>query len=198
VTTGVGAALNTVDIRPGSTVVVIGCGGVGQGVLQGSRISGAGRIVVVDPAPFKRKMALGQGATDVIDPNEVDVVETVKDLTGGRGSDFAFEVTGIPELVAQAFACVRKGGTAVAVGVGGPAAMVTLPTHALVMQEKKLVGSVYGSADVRREFPRLISFIESGKLDVGGMVTQSIKLDEVNDGFDAMQAGTVIRSVIRF
>ena len=198
VTTGVGAALNSARVEPGSSVVIIGCGGVGQGVLQGARIAGAGRIIVVDPAIFKREMALEQGATDVIDPGDVDVVEAVKVLTNGLGADYAFEVTGIPELLMQAFACVRKAGTAIAIGMSGPTAIAMVPTHQLIMQEKRLIGSVFGSANVRREFPRLISFMESGKLDVAGMVTKSITLDEVNDGFDLMKAGTVIRSVIRF
>jgi S-(hydroxymethyl)glutathione dehydrogenase/alcohol dehydrogenase len=187
-----------VAIEPGSTVAVIGCGGVGQGVLQGARIAGAGRIIAIDPVPFKREVATTLGATDVIDPGAVDLVEAVKELTGGRGADYAFEVTGSPEQLTNAVAAIRKGGAVIMVGLGGPAAHAEFPTHAFVMQQKRLLGSLMGVGYVRREYPRLISLVESGQLDVGAMVTKTIELDEINEGFDAMRAGTVIRSVIRF
>jgi S-(hydroxymethyl)glutathione dehydrogenase/alcohol dehydrogenase len=196
VTTGVGAALNTARIKPGSTVVVIGCGGVGQAVIQGARIAGAARIVAVDPVGLKRDTALTLGATDAVDPGEGDVVAQVQALTGGRGADYAFEVIGIPEMITQAFNCVRAGGTAVAVGVPRFDQEVSLPTMPLVLQEKRLLGTVYGSAQVRRDFPRLIGLVEQGKLDLDHMVSKTIGLDDINDGFRAMQAGEVIRSVI--
>jgi S-(hydroxymethyl)glutathione dehydrogenase / alcohol dehydrogenase len=196
VTTGVGAALNAAKVEPGATVVVIGCGGVGQAVIQGARIAGASRIIAVDPVALKRDTALKLGATDAVDPGAGDVVAQVQALTGGRGADYAFEVIGVPELVTQAFNCVRSGGTAVAVGVSRFDADVSIPSFPLVLGEKRLIGTVYGSAQVRRDFPRLIELVETGRLDIGDMVSRTISLDEINKGFDAMKNGEVIRSVI--
>ena len=196
VTTGVGAALNTAEVRPGSTVAVLGCGGVGQAVIQGARIAGAGRIIAIDPQPLKRKMATQLGATDVVDPSAGDPVEQVKALTGGRGVDYAFEVIGTPATVEQAFAMARNGGAAVAVGVSRFDESITIPSFPLVLAEKRLLGCVYGSAQVRRDFPRLVSLVEHGKLDLAHMITRTMPLDDVNEAFRAMQAGEVIRSVL--
>ncbi|MBA2326591.1 MAG: Zn-dependent alcohol dehydrogenase [Actinobacteria bacterium] len=196
VTTGVGAALNTAQVEPGSTVAVIGCGGVGQAVIQGARIAGAARIIAIDPVDLKRKTAEQQGATDLIDPSAGDPVSQVQELTGGRGADYAFEVIGRPETIVQAFATARRGGTAVVVGMPRIDSEVTLPGFGMFYDEKKLLGCVYGSAQVRRDFPRFISLAETGRLDLGAMVSRRIKLDEVNDAFRAMEAGEVIRSVI--
>ena len=196
VTTGVGAALNTAQIKPGSTVAVIGCGGVGQSVIQGARIAGASRIFAVDPVEMKRKTAEQLGATDLIDPADGDPVEQVQALTGGRGADYAFEVIGLPETILQAYTMARRGGTAVVVGMSAFDATVTLPAFELFYDEKTLLGCMYGGAQVRRDFPRFVRLVETGRLDIGSMVSRRIKLDEVNDAFRAMEAGEVIRSVI--
>src|SRR6266511_710198 len=178
VTTGVGAALNTARVEPGSTVAVVGCGGVGQAVIQGARIAGAARIIVVDPEAG-------------------DPVAQVQELTSGRGTDYAFEVIGSPATIAQAFNMTRAGGACVAVGVPRFDQEVSVPSMPLILSEKRLLGCVYGSAQVKRDFPRLISLVEQHKLDLGDMVSRTIKLDEVNDALTAMQQGEVIRSVIR-
>jgi S-(hydroxymethyl)glutathione dehydrogenase/alcohol dehydrogenase len=196
VTTGVGAALNTAKVKPGSSVAVIGCGGVGQSVIQGARIAGAGRIFAIDPVEMKRKTAEQLGATDGVDPNQGDPVEQVKALTGGRGVDYAFEVIGLPETTLQAYNMVRKGGVAVMVGMTRAEAQVTLPTFDLFFNEKTLKGCKYGSGQVRRDFQRFIDLIETGRLDTADMVSRTIKLPEVNDAFGAMERGEVIRSVI--
>ncbi len=196
VTTGVGAALNTAQVEPGATVAVIGCGGVGQAVVQGARIAGASRIFAIDPVELKRKSAEQLGATDLIDPAAGDPVEQVKAATCGRGADYAFEVIGLPETIVQAYNTARRGGTAVVVGMPRWDASVTLPAFGMFFEEKKLLGSVYGSAQVRRDFPRFVSLVETGRLDLNAMVSRRIKLDEINDAFRAMQAGEVIRSVI--
>jgi S-(hydroxymethyl)glutathione dehydrogenase / alcohol dehydrogenase len=196
VTTGVGAALNTAEVYPGATVAVIGCGGVGQAVIQGARIAGAGRIIAVDPVELKRKTAEKLGATDFVDPSEGDPVAQVQHLTGGRGVDFAFEVIGLPETTLQAYNMIRKGGTAVMVGMTRAEAQVTIPTFDLFFNEKTLKGCKYGSGQVRRDFQRFIDLIESGRLDTADMVSRTIKLGDVNDAFDAMERGEVIRSVI--
>jgi S-(hydroxymethyl)glutathione dehydrogenase/alcohol dehydrogenase len=196
VTTGVGAALNTAQVYPGATVAVIGCGGVGQAVIQGARIAGASRIIAVDMVEMKRKTAEQLGATDGVDPNEGDPVAQVQQLTGGRGVDFAFEVIGLPETTLQAYNMVRKGGTAVMVGMTRAEAQVTIPTFDLFFNEKTLKGCKYGSGQVRRDFQKFIDLIETGRLDTADMVSQTIKLDQVNDAFDTMERGEVIRSVI--
>jgi S-(hydroxymethyl)glutathione dehydrogenase/alcohol dehydrogenase len=196
VTTGVGAALNTARVTPGSSVAVLGCGGVGQAVVQGARIAGAARIIAVDMVPMKREQAKKFGATDVVDPKQGDAIEQVKSLTGGRGVDFAFEVIGLPETIVQTYNMARNGGTVCIVGMSRVDAQVTLPAFQLFYEEKKILGCKYGSAQVRRDFQRFIDLIESGRLDTGHMVSRRIKLDEVNDAFRAMEAGEVIRSVI--
>src|SRR4051812_38518142 len=196
VTTGVGAALNTARITPGSTVAVIGCGGVGQAVIQGARIAGASRIIAIDPVEMKRKSAEQLGATDLVDPGAGDPVAQVQNLTGGKGADYAFEVIGLPETIVQAYNTARRGGTVIVVGMPRMDAQVTLPAFGLFYEEKKILGCVYGSSQVRRDFPRFISLVETGRLDLNTMVSRRIKLDEVNDAFRAMEAGEVIRSVI--
>jgi S-(hydroxymethyl)glutathione dehydrogenase/alcohol dehydrogenase len=196
VTTGVGAALNTARVQPGSTVAVVGCGGVGTAVIQGARIAGAARIIAVDPVGLKRKTAEQLGATDLVDPSAGDPVAQVQALTGGRGADYAFEVIGLPETILQVFAMTRTGGTAVMVGMPRMDATVTFPAWQLFGGEKRLLGCIYGSAQVKRDFHRFIGLVETGRLDLGAMVSRRISLDEVNDAFRAMAAGEVIRSVI--
>lgn len=196
VMTGVGAALNTARVRPGSTVAVIGLGGVGQAVVQGARIAGAGRVIAVDPVAHKRVTAGALGASDLVDPADGDVVEQVRALTGGRGADYAFEVVGQPETITQVRDLTRAGGTVVIVGMPRFDATVTFPAYSLFHDEKALLGCNFGSAHVRRDFPRLVGLVEEGALDLATMVTQTISLDEVNDAFAKMAAGEVIRSVI--
>jgi S-(hydroxymethyl)glutathione dehydrogenase/alcohol dehydrogenase len=196
VTTGVGAALNTAHVQPGSTVAVIGCGGVGQSVIQGARIAGASRIFAVDPVEMKRKTAEQLGATDLIDPAAGDPIDQVKAATGGRGTDYAFEVIGLPETILQAYNTARRGGTVVIVGMPRLEHTVTFPAIQLFAEEKKMLGCFYGTAQVRRDFPRLVSLAETGRLDIGAMVSRRIGLEDVNEAFRAMQAGEVIRSVI--
>ena len=161
VTTGVGAALNTAQIEPGSTVAVIGCGGVGQSVLQGARIAGASRIFAVDPVEMKRKTAEQLGATDLIDPADGDPVEQVRALTEGRGADYTFEVIGLPETILQAYAMARRGGTAVVVGMSrvrrapSPSRRCSCSTAT-----KPLLGCMYGS---RAGAPRLPALRPAGR-----------------------------------
>ncbi len=196
VTTGVGAALNTARVHPGSSVAIIGCGGVGLSVLQGARIAGAARIIAVDQGDEKRKVAEAQGATDYVDSTQGDPVAQVQALTGGRGVDYAFEVIGLPETTLQAYMMAKKGGMAVMVGMTRMEAQITLPTFDLFYNEKTLKGCKYGSAQVRRDFQRFVDLIETGRLDTASMVSRQIKLDEVNDAFRAMENREVVRSVI--
>jgi len=196
VTTGVGAALNTAGITPGDSVAIIGGGGVGQSVVQGARIAGAGRIFIIDPVEMKRKTAEVNGATDLIDPSAGDPIQQVKDATGGRGADVVLEVVGLPETILQAFQTARAGGTVVVVGMPRADAMITMPAFPLFSDEKNLKGCMYGSSQNRRDFQRYVDLVETGRLNVADMVSRRIKLEEVNDAFRAMEAGEVIRSVI--
>jgi S-(hydroxymethyl)glutathione dehydrogenase / alcohol dehydrogenase len=195
VTTGVGAVLNTAAVCPGSSVAVLGCGGVGQSVVQGARIAGATRIVAVDTAPLKRETALALGATDAIDPRATDPEQAVRALTGGRGVDYAFEVAGVEATLTAAYEMTRRGGTMVMVAIQPTAAFSWTPFDA-VRNEKRVLGCWYGSAEVRRDFPRLIELAATGRLDVASMVSRRIALDDVNDGLAAIERGEVIRSVI--
>jgi S-(hydroxymethyl)glutathione dehydrogenase/alcohol dehydrogenase len=196
VTTGVGAALNTAQVFPGATVAVIGCGGVGTAVIQGCRIAGAARIIAIDPVATKRAAATTFGATDQVDPTTADAVDQVLALTGGRGVDFAFEVVGNADLIGQTLRMARKGGTSVLVGVPKFDTVVPLPVFPTIVYDRTIKGSYYGSARTLRDFPRFISLIENGRLDLGSMVSRRCGLDEINDTFRAMRAGEVIRSVI--
>jgi S-(hydroxymethyl)glutathione dehydrogenase / alcohol dehydrogenase len=195
VTTGVGAVLNTAAVCPGSSVAVLGCGGVGQAVVQGARIAGATRIVAIDPGGLQRETALALGATDAVDPGAGDPVEAVRALTGGRGADYAFEAAGVQETLSAAYELTRRGGTLVMVAVQMAAEFSWAPFDA-VRNEKRVLGCWYGSADVRRDFPRLVALAERGRLDVGAMVTRRLALDDVNEGLAAIERGEVIRSVI--
>jgi S-(hydroxymethyl)glutathione dehydrogenase/alcohol dehydrogenase len=196
VMTGVGAALNTAQVQPGSTVAIIGLGGVGQAVVQGARLAGAARVIAIDPVAMKRTTAAELGATDLVDPADGDVAQQVQALTGGRGADYGFEVVGRPETMIQARDVTRRGGTVTIVGMPKFDATVTFPAYSMFFDEKRLLGSNYGSAHVRRDFPRLVRLIEGGFLDIAHMVTRTIALDEINEAFAAMLAGDVIRSVI--
>ena len=196
VTTGLGAVLNTADVRPGASVAVIGCGGVGQSVVQGARIAGAATIIALDPAPGRRDASLAHGATHVIDPTDGDPVEQVRALTEGRGADHAFEVVGHPDLIVQAFDMARAAGTVTAVGMPGKDDVITLPALRAVFSGKRFSGSKVGGAQILRDVPRYVRLAERGRLDLGSMVSRRISLDEVNDGIDALDRAEGVRTVI--
>jgi S-(hydroxymethyl)glutathione dehydrogenase/alcohol dehydrogenase len=196
VTTGVGAALNTAKVKPGSSVVVFGAGGVGVAAIQGARIAGAAEIVAVDTVETKLKEALRFGATRGVLPDEVDKTNT--ELNEGEGFDYAFECIGIPQTVRAAYDAVRRGGTAVIVGAGKSDAMVEFNCFELFFMEKKLLGSYYGSADVRSEFLRLIALWKAGRLDLDGMISARLDISKAQDAFDALKRGEVVRQVLTF
>ena len=195
--TGIGAVWRTAAVEPGSSVAVVGCGGVGLSVVQGARLAGATTIVAVDPVPAKLDLAKQFGATDAVD-GAGDVVAGVRDATAGRGADYVFEVVGRPDTIRTAFASTRRGGTLVLVGAGSPAAEVRFNAMELFVDAKTLKGCVYGSTDPDRDFPALVDLVRDGAIDAGALVTRRIPLEEVNDAFAAMEAGSVARSVIIF
>jgi S-(hydroxymethyl)glutathione dehydrogenase / alcohol dehydrogenase len=196
VTTGLGAALNTAGVQPGSSVAVIGCGGVGQSVVQGARIAGAATIVAIDPAASRREASLKVGATHAVDPAAADPIEQVRALTAGRGADYTFEVVGRPELIVQAFDMARQAGTVVVVGMPAKDDVIELPALRAVFSGKKLVGSKVGGAQILRDFPRYVHLAETGRLDLGSLVSDHITLDDVNDGIDALDRAEGVRTVI--
>ena len=197
VLTGVGAALNTASIAEGDTVAVIGCGGVGLNVIQGARIAGAERIIAVDMVDSKLEMARQFGATDTVNGGKGDAVSGVMDLTEQRGADVTFEVIGLEVTIQQAFSMARRGGQTILVGVPPMDVMVTVPAMiGLIVAEKTVKGCWYGSSDVRRDVPRLIELYRNGALKLDELISREIKLDAINDAFEAMKTGEVARSVV--
>jgi S-(hydroxymethyl)glutathione dehydrogenase/alcohol dehydrogenase len=196
VTTGVGSALFAAKVKPGSTCAVIGCGGVGLAAIQGCRIAGAKTIIAIDLNPAKRKAAEEFGATHSFDPSERDAVNTVKEMTEGRGADFAFEVVGNTKLQRQAYDMTRPGGICCWVGIPHMMEEVSVPAAMIALENKTIVGTLYGSANVRTDFVKLIEFAKKGDLELKKMVSRRIKIEEINDAFRAMLEGEVIRSVV--
>jgi S-(hydroxymethyl)glutathione dehydrogenase/alcohol dehydrogenase len=194
VTTGVGAAINAAKVRPGSSVVVFGCGGVGIAVIQGARLAGAAEIVAVDLVEEKREDARRFGATHAVPPE--GVMAASGEITGGTGFDYGFEVIGLPTTIRAVYDAVRRGGTACVVGVGRVDQMVEFNAFEFFFNEKHLLGTIYGSADVRVDFPRLLRLWKAGRLDLEGMISKRADLEGVNQAFDDMKAGRVIRTVI--
>jgi S-(hydroxymethyl)glutathione dehydrogenase/alcohol dehydrogenase len=198
VTTGVCAVLNTAKVPAGASVVVLGAGGVGQSVVQGARIAGASTIIAVDPVEIKREMAIRMGATHALDPSVIDTLAAVRELTKGYGTDFAFETAGRPDTARDGFSMLRRGGTLTLVGANDAAAMPQWGLKEWMISEKRVLGSLYGSAQVHRDFPRLIRMAEAGLLQLDSMVSRRLSLHDINDGLGAIERGEVIRSVVVF
>jgi S-(hydroxymethyl)glutathione dehydrogenase/alcohol dehydrogenase len=197
VTTGLGAALNTVHIPAGASVVIIGCGGVGLAALQGARIIGAGKIIAIDAQPWKFEIARKLGATDCIDATDGDPVAAVHELTAG-GADFVFECIGLVPTVQQAVAMTGRGGTTVLVGVVPMQQQVPISASDLTLQEKKITGSYMGSNRFRFDMPKYVDFYLDGRLFLDEMISSRIPLEDVNLAFDLMRKGEVARQVIVF
>lgn len=197
VMTGIGAAINTVDIHPGDTVAVFGCGGVGLNVIQGAALRGPSRIIAVDLVEQKLHWAREFGATDAINAREaVDVAGAVKEITGGHGVHYAFEVIGAPAVIAQAFMSLRRGGKVVVVGVPAFTDQITVPAVMFPLEEKSIVGSLYGSANMRRDVPRLVDLYMHKRIKIDELISRRIALDDIDAAFSAMEKGEVARSVI--
>ena len=196
VTTGVGAVLNTAKVEPGSTVAVIGCGGVGLSCVQGARLAGALRIIAIDAVETKLAMALEFGATDVVDASGGGAVQKVLDLTGD-GVDYSFEAIGTKGTTEQSFEMLRPGGTATIIGMIPEGTKIELDGSSF-LRERKIQGSSMGSNRFRIDMPRYIEFYLQGRLKLDEMVTQRLNLDQINKAFDDMREGHVARSVIVF
>jgi S-(hydroxymethyl)glutathione dehydrogenase/alcohol dehydrogenase len=196
VMTGVGAAVNTAKVGAGSTVAVFGAGGVGLNAIQGAALAGAEKIIAVDLEDKKLEFARQFGATHTVNPgSDGDPVAKIHELTDG-GADYALECIGVPEVIAQSYAAIGRGGTAVVVGVTRSDATVTLGTFMMPFQEKVLTGSMYGSARPTIDFPRLLSLYQSNRLKLDELVTATYSIDDVNRAFDDMQKGVNARGVL--
>lgn len=199
VLTGVGAATRTADISPGDTVAVLGCGGVGLNVVQGARIAGADRIIAVDTNPAKLELAERFGATAVVDASAGDPTSAVMHLTGQRGADVVFEVIGLPRTIDQAVTMTRRGGQTVLVGIPRMDTMLSLPAFlSVVLAAKTITGCWYGSSNVLADVPALVELYRNGQLELDGLVSRSVGLEDVNAAIDALRAGEVTRTLIRF
>ena len=196
VTTGVGAALNTAKVEKGSTVLVIGCGGVGMNVLQGAKIAGASAIVAMDRFENKAEDGKRFGATHATTPEGLDALKT--ELTAGEGFDYAFEVIGLSSTIRAAFDATRKGGTTVVVGVGRAEDQVMFSPLEFLLKEPKILGCVYGSSPVETDYLRFLQHWQKGELDLEGLISKHISIEDIPTAFEAMERGEVIRSVINF
>jgi S-(hydroxymethyl)glutathione dehydrogenase/alcohol dehydrogenase len=194
--TGVGAVCNSAHVEPGASVAVIGCGGVGLATIQGARLAGAAPIIAVDRVASKLALARACGASEVVDASATDAAAAVRELTGGRGADYVFEVVGRSDTIEAAFEMTRRAGTCTIVGAGSLTDMVQFGAMQLMVGAKTLRGCVYGSSDPARDFPEIVRLQQLGRLDLEALVTRRIALEELNDAFRAMQAGEVARSII--
>ncbi|MEM7019002.1 MAG: Zn-dependent alcohol dehydrogenase [Pseudomonadota bacterium] len=198
VMTGIGAALYTAQVPGGADVAVIGCGGIGLNIIQGCQIAGASKIIAIDIVPSKLEMATKFGATHTINSKEVDnLQEAIRELTDGAGVEYAFEAIGIPDAATQAFSITRAGGTCVIVGMHPLGSQISVPGPDF-LQEKKLIGCMYGSTRFREHMPKLIDLFMQDKINLSSLVSRRMQLDGVNEAFRAMKAGEVARSVLEF
>ena len=199
VMTGWGSAVNAAQVRPGSTVVVLGCGGVGLNVIQGARIAGATTIIGVDPKETRRKMALDFGATNIVDPRDLPlerVAEIAKGMSrDGLGFDYAFECTAVPELAVAPLAMVRHGGMAVA--VSGVEQDVTVDMR-LFEFDKTYINPLYGQCQPERDFDRIFELHAAGQMKLDELVTRTYTIDQVADAFDDLLAGRNAKGVLVF
>ena len=196
VMTGVGAVMNTARVNPGAAVLVIGAGGVGLNCVMGAALVGAQPIIVADLVDSKLETAMDFGATHVLNAKTHDLVDGVRELTGGEGVDFSFEAIGNPKAMTQAFQSLRRGGMAIAVGIAPIGSEMLVNAGELVYLEKTLKGSYYGSTRPQADMPRLLQLYKAGKLPIDRLISRRYPLDRVNEAYDALLAGEVARSVL--
>lgn len=198
VQTGVGAVINTAGVEAGATVLVMGLGGIGLSIVQGARLAGAARIIVSDPVAERRDLAAKLGATDLLDPTQVDVAGATRERTERRvGVDYAFDALGRNSLIATGIDSTRKGGTTVLVGVAPITEALEYPVAALVAAgAKRIVGCLLGGVNSLHEIPRLVSLWQRGQLDLETLITNRRPLEQINEAFDDLRAARGVRTVL--
>ncbi|WP_329199109.1 Zn-dependent alcohol dehydrogenase [Streptomyces sp. NBC_01435] len=194
VTTGLGAAINTAQVEAGSSVAVIGCGGVGISTIQGARVQGAAQIVAVDPVASRREAALRFGATEAVSPDEF--ADAKQRVTAGEGFDYVFEVVGKSATARTAYENTRRGGTLCIVGAGAMDDNFQVNMFELFFDEKRILPSMYGGGDVLRSYERAIALWRAGRIDLESMITHRVRLDGINDALDQMRTGESLRTCI--
>lgn len=194
VPTGFGAAVNSAQIAPGDSVLVIGCGAVGLSAVQGARIAGAAELVAVDPLESRRAAAERLGATHSYSP-DADPVEA---LTDAPGFDVVIDAVAHSSTIATAWAKARRGGRVVVVGAGRPEDMVEFSALELFHDEKRLIGSYYGTSDMRRELPRLIALWRTGRLDLAEMIDEVVDIERINAVAERQKSGAGLRTMLSF
>src|ERR1700730_2408570 len=198
VTTGVGAVMRSAAVRPGQSVLVIGCGGVGLAAIQGARLAGAARVIAADRVGAQLVTATANGATDTVDASADDVVTAVRPLTDGTGGAPGIGGVGVPATIRAAYDATRRGGTVTLVGAAGVEETVTFSALSMMADGKTIRGSVYGSSDPARDIPVLAELARRGRLDLEALVTRRIGIDDVEAAFAGMAAGRGARSVVCF
>lgn len=193
---GIGAAINTGNVKRGDSVAVIGCGGVGVAAVAGAALAGATTVIAVDIDPKKLDRAKDLGATHTVDSSAVDPVEAIRELTAGFGADVVIDAVGRPETYKQAFYARDLAGTVVLVGVPSPEMTLELPLLDVFGRGGSLKSSWYGDCLPSRDFPMLIDLYRQGKLDLDAFVTERITIDQIEEAFDKMHSGAVLRSVV--
>ncbi|MEV0914717.1 Zn-dependent alcohol dehydrogenase [Streptomyces sp. NPDC049967] len=194
VTTGLGAAINTAQVEAGSSVAVIGCGGVGISAIQGARVQGAAQIIAVDPVASRREAALRFGATEAVSPDEFG--DAKQRITAGEGFDYVFEVVGKSVTARTAYENTRRGGTLCVVGAGAMDDNFQVNMFELFFDEKRILPSMYGGGDVLRSYERAIALWRAGRIDLESMITHRVRLDGINDALDQMRTGESLRTCI--
>jgi alcohol dehydrogenase len=197
VMTGVGAVVNTAQVRAGASTAVIGLGGVGLASVLGAKAAGARQIVAVDLSDAKLELAKSLGATHTFNAGAPDTVEKIREATSG-GVEYAFELAGSARALESAYKITRRGGTTVTAGLPPPTATMPLSPLNLVAEERTLKGSYIGTCVPSRDIPRYVALYQQGKLAVDRLMTGTLKLDEINEGFDLLHEGKAVRQVILF
>jgi Zn-dependent alcohol dehydrogenase len=198
VITGVGAVLNTAAVAPGSTVVVLGCGGVGLNVVQGAAIAKAATIIASDLQAAKLDLAIHLGATHAIDPSADDITTLVAELTDGKMADYVFIATGAPAALASAAQLVGTMGAIVVVGMPATGVSGHFDPGALAARNQRILGSKMGTSVIARDIPALIAKYQDGKLELDGLVSRTFPLDDINEAMDEVRSGAALRNVIVF
>jgi S-(hydroxymethyl)glutathione dehydrogenase/alcohol dehydrogenase len=197
VMTGVGAVVHTAKVKAGSTVAVFGCGGVGLSAIQGARLVGAKRIIAVDLLESKLEYARHFGATHTVNAKD-DPVAAVKELTGGWGADYSFEVTGRTDVMQQAYGATRRGGTVCIIGMGHYTESFSLNACGFAPEAKTVVGCMYGNANFKVDMPDLLDLYLAKRLDLDAMITRTYSIDAAPQAFEDLKSGLNARGVIIF